>query len=43
MTEQPILLQNAGAILSSDATERKGVLIQNGRIAKIFNSNRQYF
>ncbi len=37
MTEQPILLQNAEAITPSGATERKDVLIQNGRIAKISN------
>jgi len=38
MAEQPILLQNAEAILPSGATERKDVLIQNGRIAKISNN-----
>jgi len=37
MTEQPILLQNAEAITLSGATERKDVLIRNGRIAEISN------
>ena len=37
MTEQPILLQNAEAIMPSGAADRKNVLIQNGRIAKISN------
>ena len=38
MAEQPIMLQNAEAILPLGATERKDVLIQNGRIAKISNN-----
>ena len=37
MTEQPILLRNAQAITPSSITERKDVLIENGRIAKISN------
>ncbi len=37
MTEQTILLRNAEAILPSGATQRKDVLIENGRIAKISN------
>nr|MDQ3041127.1 hypothetical protein [Acidobacteriota bacterium] len=37
MTEQPILLRNAEAVTPPGATERKDVLIRNGRVAEISN------